>query len=163
MSFKTLHDYDLTGKTVLLRADLNVPVQNGAVSDTTRIDRLKPTIDLLKEKGARTLILSHYGRPKGEPNKEFTLEFLTPALEKSWGVPVKFAHDCVGEEAQTLANTLKNGEFARTKSPRVNDGFLRPPPQSRFLPHDKSSPSPPGLVSSLHLQWESPWLSGYGI
>ena len=70
MNFKTVRDFDLKGKTVLLRADLNVPAKDGKVTDTTRIDRLKPTIDLLKAKGAKTLILSHFGRPKGKPAPE---------------------------------------------------------------------------------------------
>ncbi|HCQ70929.1 MAG TPA: phosphoglycerate kinase, partial [Rhodospirillaceae bacterium] len=64
-NFKTLRDYDLTGKRVLLRADLNVPRHERKVTDTTRIDRLKGTIDYLCEKGARVLILSHFGRPEG--------------------------------------------------------------------------------------------------
>lgn len=90
MTFKTLRDFDLTGKTVLLRADLNVPAKNGKVTDTTRIDRLKPTIDYLVTHSAKTLILSHFGRPKGAPDPEFSLKFLIPALEKSWGHKVAF-------------------------------------------------------------------------
>ena len=68
MTYKTLNDFDFTGKKVLLRADLNVPVQDGKVTDTTRIDRLKPTIDFLKERAGKVVILSHFGRPKGKEN-----------------------------------------------------------------------------------------------
>ena len=89
MEFKTLEDFDLKGKTVLLRADLNVPAEDGRVTDTTRIDRLKPTIEFLKERGAKTMIISHFGRPKGERKDEFSLSFLSPYLETQWGVNTK--------------------------------------------------------------------------
>lgn len=65
MNFQSLKDIDVKGKIVLLRADLNVPAENGVISDTTRIDRLKPTLDYLTKNGAKTLVLSHFGRPKG--------------------------------------------------------------------------------------------------
>ncbi|MCB1721688.1 MAG: phosphoglycerate kinase, partial [Alphaproteobacteria bacterium] len=70
MSFQSIRDMDLKDKRVLLRADLNVPARRGKVTDTTRIDRLKPTIDFLRDAGARILILSHFGRPEGEQNPE---------------------------------------------------------------------------------------------
>ena len=76
MDFQTIKDIDVKGKRVLLRADLNVPAQRGKVTDTTRIDRLKPTIDYLRDAGARVLILSHFGRPEGEQNPEMSLAFL---------------------------------------------------------------------------------------
>lgn len=123
MTFKTINDFDLSGKTVLLRADLNVPVDDSkSVTDTTRIDRLKPTIDLLKETGAKTLILSHFGRPKGERKEEFSLSFLTPVLEKQWGVEVQFAEDCVGTPAQNLAANLENGQFGLLENLRFHAG-----------------------------------------
>ena len=103
MSFNTLKDMDLRGKTVLLRADLNVPAKDGQVTDTTRIDRLQPTIDYLKENDCKTLILSHFGRPKGERNAEFSLSFLPPVLKQQWGVDVGFAEDCIGVPAQNAA------------------------------------------------------------
>jgi len=91
MSFKTLHDFDLSNKTVLLRVDLNVPVnETGAVTDFTRIDRLKPTVDYLKDNAKQVILLSHFGRPKGEVNKKFSLEFLTPVLSERWGIEVGF-------------------------------------------------------------------------
>ncbi|HNS45499.1 MAG TPA: phosphoglycerate kinase, partial [Alphaproteobacteria bacterium] len=99
MDFQSLKNTDVKGKIVLLRADLNVPASEGNITDTTRIDRLKPTIDFLTAQGAKTLILSHFGRPKGV-TPEFSLKFMLPALEKSWGVKVGFADDCIGALAE---------------------------------------------------------------
>src|SRR3982750_3074703 len=100
MNFKTLKDFDLKGKTVLLRADLNVPASGGKVTDSTRIDRLKPTIDYLVAKGAKILVLSHFGRPKDGPDPQFSLKFLTGPLQKSWGRAVAFTDDCIGPKAK---------------------------------------------------------------
>ena len=122
MTFKTLKDFDLKNKTVLLRADLNVPAENGKVTDTTRIDRLKPTIDYLVKSGAKTLILSHFGRPKGGPTPEFSLKFLTADLEKSWGQKVKFADDCIGAPAEALAKSLQPGELGLLENLRFHKG-----------------------------------------
>ena len=80
MTFKSIRDLDLNGKRVLLRADLNVPAKRAKVTDTTRIDRLKPTIDYLRKAGAKILILSHFGRPDGEVNPQMSLAFLLPCL-----------------------------------------------------------------------------------
>lgn len=113
---------ELEGRIVLLRADLNVPAKDGAVTDTTRIDRLKPTIDFLRENGAKTLILSHFGRPKGERNMEYSLAFLPTVLEKQWGVPVAFAEDCIGSAAETAAQNLENGQFALLENLRFHKG-----------------------------------------
>lgn len=122
MSFNTLKDMDLRGKTVLLRADLNVPAKDGQVTDTTRIDRLQPTIDYLKENGCKTLILSHFGRPKGERNAELSLSFLPPVLKQQWGVDVGFAEDCIGVPAQNAAASLNDGEFALLENLRFHAG-----------------------------------------
>ncbi len=97
MNFKTLRDFDFNGKKVLLRIDLNVPVQDGIVAETTRIDRVKPTIDYLIQHGAKIVIISHFGRPKGEVKPEFSLKFLTPVLEKQWGYSVGFGEDSTKE------------------------------------------------------------------
>jgi phosphoglycerate kinase len=91
----------LKAKQFLLRADLNVPAENGNITDTTRIDRLKPTIDFLTKNGAKTLVISHFGRPKGV-TPEFSLKFMLPALETSWGVKVGFADDCIGATCRSL-------------------------------------------------------------
>lgn len=118
--FQTIRDLDLKGKTVLLRADLNVPAQRGKVTDTTRIDRLKPTIDYLCEAGARVLILSHFGRPDGEQNPEMSLAFLTPVLKQCWGRLVRFAPDCVGDAARKLSAELKYGEVGLLENVRFH-------------------------------------------
>lgn len=122
MDFKTLQDMDLTGKTVLLRADLNVPVKDKTVTDTTRIDRLKPTIDYLKGQNCKTLILSHFGRPKGERKDEFSLNFLPDVLQKQWGTPIFFVSDCIGEAAHNHANEMKDGDFALLENVRFHAG-----------------------------------------
>ena len=80
MDFQSIENIDVKGKRVLLRADLNVPARRGKVMDTTRIDRLKPSIDHLRKAGAKVLILSHFGRPEGEQNPEMSLAFLIPTL-----------------------------------------------------------------------------------
>jgi phosphoglycerate kinase len=122
MKFQSIKDMDLKGKRVLLRADLNVPARRGKVMDTTRIDRLKPTIDALRAVGARTLVLSHFGRPEGAQNPEMSLAFLIPALEKSWDCNIRFAPNCVGEKAEMLAGNLKDGEVALLENVRFHKG-----------------------------------------
>ncbi len=122
MPFKTLQDFELKGKRVLLRADINVPAKDGKVSDTTRIDRLKPTIDFLTSKGAKIVILSHYGRPKGGFEAEFSQEFLAPVCAKSWGKNVAFAKDCIGDEAQKAVAALKDGDIVLLENLRFHKG-----------------------------------------
>jgi len=105
---ESMKNAETGGKTVLLRLDLNVPVKDGTVTDTTRIDRVKDTILTLKEKGAKTVyILSHFGRPKGNMKVEYSLAFLPPVLEKQWGVPVGFA----GQNEDTQFILLENLRF----------------------------------------------------
>ncbi len=129
MDYKTIEDINLAGKTVLLRGDLNVPAQDGKVTDTTRIDRLKNTVDHLVKSGAKTLILSHFGRPKGERKPEYSLEFLAPVLEKQWGHPVKFAADCIGEPVSKLASELNNGEIGLLENVRFYKGEEKNDPE----------------------------------
>ncbi len=119
MDFQSLKNMDVTGKTVLLRADLNVPAKDGVITDTTRIDRLKPTIDFLTKNGAKTLVLSHFGRPKGV-TPEFSLEFMLPTLEKSWGTKVGFAKDCIGAPAEQAAAALQNGQVTLLENVRFH-------------------------------------------
>jgi phosphoglycerate kinase len=96
MNFKTLEDLDLDGKTVLLRADLNVPMKNNTVTDTMRIDRLKPTIKYLRKRKAKIIILSHYGRPPGKRVFDMSMGFIAPVLQQRWNVPVSFSPDTIG-------------------------------------------------------------------
>ncbi|HUV32872.1 MAG TPA: phosphoglycerate kinase, partial [Devosiaceae bacterium] len=83
--FATLDDLDLAGKRVLVRADFNVPVENGKVTDLTRIERALPTIQAISGAGGRTVILSHFGRPGGKPNPDHSLSVVLPALERVLG------------------------------------------------------------------------------
>lgn len=122
MNFQTIKDIDVKGKRVLLRADLNVPARAGRVMDTTRIDRLKPTIDYLREAGAKILVLSHFGRPEGEQNPEMSLAFLVGALEQCWGCGVRFATDCIGERAVALADSLNDGDVGLLENVRFHKG-----------------------------------------
>lgn len=116
MNFKTIKDFGVNGKTVLLRADLNVPVRDGKVTDTTRIDRVKPTIDYLLSQNAKIVILSHYGRPKGQENPDFSLEFLPEELSRQWATPVGFGEDS-NEQITLLENLRFNpGEEANDAS-----------------------------------------------
>lgn len=117
MNYKTLNDALLKNKTILIRMDLNVPYQNGEVTDTLRIERLKPTIDFLMKAGVKKIkILSHFGRPKGEADTEYSLSFLPPYLEKIWGVPVDFNN--TGTEQITL---LENTRFNSGEESNATD------------------------------------------
>jgi phosphoglycerate kinase len=118
-NFKTLDDLSAQGKAALLRADLNVPMQDGKVSDMTRIDRVVPTIRELSQKGARVIVLSHFGRPKGR-DAALSLRPIGEALSKSLGKPVKFADDCVGEPAKKAVAALKDGEVLLLENVRFH-------------------------------------------
>ncbi|SFZ83623.1 phosphoglycerate kinase [Devosia enhydra] len=89
-SFKTLEDADLSGKTVIVRADLNVPVENGEVTDATRIERLVPTLNEILKRDGKVVLLSHFGRPKGKVDPEFSLEIVAPVLAELAHAPVGF-------------------------------------------------------------------------
>ncbi len=121
-NFLTLDDIDPKGKTVLLRADLNVPVKDGAVTDATRIERLAPTILELARKGAKIVVMSHFGRPKGN-DPSLSLKPIVPALAKALGGRhVAFAADCIGPEAQKVARALAPGEVAVLENLRFHAG-----------------------------------------
>src|ERR1700742_2044821 len=106
-SFRTLDDLDVKAKRVLVRADLNVPMKDGKVTDATRIERQAPTIKELAEKGARVVVLSHFDRPKGKVVPSMSLKPLTGPLGKEIGRPVAFADDCVGAAAEAAVARLK--------------------------------------------------------
>jgi phosphoglycerate kinase len=118
--FRTLDDIDPKGKRVLLRADLNVPVKDGKVGDATRIERLAPTIRELAEHGARVVVMSHFGRPKGKPEAAYSLRPLVMPLAQAIGRPVAFAEDCVGPAAERVVATLKPGEVALLENLRFH-------------------------------------------
>src|SRR6185437_12975271 len=121
--FRTLDDLDVAGKRVLLRADLNVPMQDGRVSDATRIERLAPTILELAAKRARVVVMSHFGRPKGKPDPAFSLRRLAAPLSAALGGrPVAFAEDCVGAAAQHIVAALPEGGVALLENLRFHAG-----------------------------------------
>lgn len=116
--YKTIDDLDVAGKRVLVRADLNVPMKDGKVTDTTRIDRTAPTLNELAGKGARVIVMTHLGRPKGGPSAEFSLKPVAEALAKSCGKPVAFATDCIGEVAEKAVAAMKNGDILMLENVR---------------------------------------------
>ena len=122
MGFRTLDGVDVAGKRVLLRADLNVPVRDGKISDLTRIERLCPTIRELSAKGARVVVCSHFDRPKGKRVPEMSLKPMAVALGEVLGVTVHFAEDCVGPAAAAVVDALGNGEVAVLENTRFHAG-----------------------------------------
>ncbi|NDV85883.1 phosphoglycerate kinase [Aurantimonas aggregata] len=120
--FKTLDDVDVAGKRILLRVDLNVPMQDGEVGDTTRIERILPTIRELVDKGGRVILLAHFGRPKGKPNPEMSLEPLAPILSDMLGQPVGFSDDCVGPVAEGIVGALEDGNVVLMENTRFHAG-----------------------------------------
>jgi phosphoglycerate kinase len=109
-TFKTIDSIDVSGKRVLVRVDLNVPMKNGKVTDATRIERAAPTLAELAAKGARVIVLSHFGRPDGKRVPEMSLKPLVEPLSKALGKPVGFAEDCIGPLAEEAVRGLKPGE-----------------------------------------------------
>ena len=120
--FSTLDDVDVAGKTVLLRADLNVPMKDGKVSDTTRIERILPGLHELMEKGAGIAVLTHFGRPKGRVVAEMSLEPVAAAMGDLLGKPLHFADDCIGPAAQNAVGELENGAVALLQNLRYHPG-----------------------------------------
>ncbi len=102
MGWKTLDDMDLAGKRVLTRVDINVPVENGQVSDTTRIDRIVPTVRDILAKGGKPMLIAHYGRPKGKVVLDMSLRLVLPALEAALGQKVRLLETLEGAENLTL-------------------------------------------------------------
>ena len=121
-NYRTPDDFAVSGKRVLVRVDLNVPMQDGAVSDTLRIERQAPTIRELAEKGARVIVLSHFGRPKGKPVASMSLKPVVTALSAALGRPVAFAEDCVGPKAESAVQALKDGDVLLLENTRFHAG-----------------------------------------
>ena len=122
MAFRTLDDVDVAGKRVLLRADLNVPVRDGVITDLTRIERLTPTISELAERGARVIVVSHFDRPKGTRVPHMSLRPVTAALRDVLGRDVFFADDCVGPVATEAVARLENGQILVLENTRYHPG-----------------------------------------
>jgi phosphoglycerate kinase len=121
-AFRTLDDLDVKGKRVLVRADLNVPMADGKVTDTLRIDRQAPTIRELAGKGARVVVLSHFDRPKGKVVPGMSLRPIAAPLAKAVGRPVAFAEDCVGDVARAAVAKLRDGDVLLLENTRFHAG-----------------------------------------
>ena len=128
----SIKDLDLKGKRVFVRVDFNVPVKDGKVGDDSRIRATLPTIEYATREGARLILASHLGRPKGERVEKYSLRPVAEYLSKVLGKPVAFAEDCVGEQAETAAAQLKDGEVLLLENLRFHkeeeendDGFAK--------------------------------------
>ena len=113
---------DVAGKRVLVRADLNVPVKDGRVSDATRLERLVPGLKELSKRGARVIVLSHFGRPKGGPDPQFTLKPVAEEFSRLLGGKAAFADDCVGPKAAAVVGAMRNGDIAVLENLRFHKG-----------------------------------------
>src|SRR5947208_12085276 len=120
-NFRTLDDIDLRGKRVLLRVDLNVPMENGRVSDATRLDRVAPTITEISDKGGKVILLAHFGRPKGRDAKD-SLKPVAAALGEIIRRPIAFADDCVGETAEKAVAAMQDGDILCLENTRFHPG-----------------------------------------
>jgi len=121
--FKTLDQMECLGRRIIVRGDLNVPVRDGRVTDTTRLDRLAPTLKELSGKGARIAVISHFGRPKGKEIPEMSLRPIADALSVALGgLPVDFVEDCVGETARAAINGLSDGGLLLLENLRFHAG-----------------------------------------
>lgn len=121
-AYRTLDDTEVAGKRVLVRVDFNVPMKDGVVTDATRIERALPTIQELSKKGAKVLLLSHFGRPKGKADPEMSLKPVAKALEKFLGGKVEFAEDCIGDPAKKTVKNMLDSDVAVLENTRFHAG-----------------------------------------
>ncbi|MEP4195397.1 MAG: phosphoglycerate kinase [Aliishimia sp.] len=130
MGWKTLDDMDLGGKRVLTRVDINVPMEDGQITDATRIERIVPTIQAIRDAGGSAILLAHFGRPKGKPVPELSLAPLVPALEAAFGCPVTFierpSRDWIDAQPSDAVILVENTRF--TSMEEAND-----PQMAEFL------------------------------
>lgn len=122
VDFKTIDDMDLDGKVVLTRVDVNVPMENGRVTDATRIEKIVPTVKDIQAKGGIPVLLAHFDRPKGKRVETMSLRQILPALEKALGQRVVFADDCIGGPAKHVVGDLKPGDVALLENTRFHEG-----------------------------------------
>jgi len=127
-TFRTLDHADVKGKRVLMRVDLNVPYENGVVSDATRIERTAPSITELADKGAKVILLSHFGRPKG-PNPKDSLKPVCAEVAHTIKRPIKFVGDCIGDEAEKAVAAMKSGDIICLENTRFYAGEEKNDPE----------------------------------
>ncbi|MFN3274311.1 MAG: phosphoglycerate kinase [Paracoccus sp. (in: a-proteobacteria)] len=120
--FNTIDDLDIDGKVVLTRVDVNVPVENGRVTDATRIEKIVPTIKDIQARGGIPVLLAHFDRPKGVRVEAMSLRQILPALEAALGQPVTFVEDCIGGTAKRAVAALKPGDVALLENTRFHAG-----------------------------------------
>lgn len=126
---KSVKDIDVKGKRVLVRVDFNVPIKEGKIKDDTRIRAALPTIQYLIEQGAALILCSHLGRPKDQPEPEFSMKPVAEYLGKLLGKPVAFAEDCIGPAAETAAAALKPGDVLVLENTRFHKGESKNDPE----------------------------------
>jgi|GEM_PF-3429426 len=122
MGWNSLDDMDLNGKRVLVRVDINVPMEEGRVTDDTRIQRIVPTIRDILAKGGHPILLAHFGRPKGKVVTDMSLQPLVPALEAAIGAPVMFCADCRGPAAEAAVGAQSDGQVVLLENTRFHAG-----------------------------------------
>ncbi|MDZ7629020.1 MAG: phosphoglycerate kinase [Parvularculaceae bacterium] len=128
-AYKTLDDLDVAGKRILVRVDFNVPVKDGVVTEATRIERALPTIQELSKKGAKVILLSHFGRPGGKRDEKESLRPVAKKLEQLLGGGVLFAEDCIGEEAKKAVKKMVGGDVAIFENTRFHAGEEKNDPE----------------------------------
>src|SRR5687767_11130810 len=120
-AFRTLDQADVRDKRVLLRVDLNVPMETGRVTDATRIERVAPTITEIADKGGKVILLAHFGRPKGPDPKE-SLKPVAAETARTVKRPVAFAEDCIGPKAEAAVAAMKPGDILCLENTRFHKG-----------------------------------------
>jgi len=122
MAWKTLDEMELDGKVVLTRVDINVPMENGQITDSTRIDRIVPTVRDILATGGLPVLMAHFGRPKGKVVPDMSLAPLVPALSKAFGAEVTFAQDCIGLPAKRAVSAMVQGQVLLLENTRFHPG-----------------------------------------
>ena len=116
----SIRDLQMTGQRVFIRVDFNVPLEGGKVTEDTRIRETIPTLKFAMERGARLVLASHLGRPKGKPDPKYTLKPVAARLAELLGKPVDFASDCVGPDAEAKSRALKDGDVLLLENVRYH-------------------------------------------
>lgn len=129
MSIKTIEDIQVAGKRVFVRVDFNVPMKGGAISDDSRIVAALPTIRYLAKAGAKVILCSHLGRPKGKPNPEYSLSPVANDLAVKLGIPVTFINECIGVAVEMAVKAMSDGGVALLENVRFHEGEEKNDPE----------------------------------